>query len=361
MKQKLFVTLGGNSELPNYVQIEDPDIALITEQYHQYFLDLKDQMPENWSNVVEPSKIPTSFDSTGKQVVMPWGIAPAVLFYRADLFEKAGIDVNSIVTWEDFIEAGKKLQAVLPNTKMIGFPYPQGFSAFIRATMLQQGKDYFDEDGKISIYSKEGIEAAKLMQRFVNEGIAFDTTDWTGTIRASKTDDIAAIPYGIWWGGTLKDQAPEMKGKWKVTYLPVLAEGQPRTSIWGGASGAIVNVGDPVKQTASIEFVKNAMMTIEGQLIAYKQYGLIPTYLPTYEDAKFLESDPYFGAGFNELLAELVKAMPLSAKYTESFPEAQTLMESAYQAIVNDKADVEKTLQSTAEQLQNSTGVEMAK
>ncbi|MBW5381585.1 ABC transporter substrate-binding protein, partial [Brachyspira hampsonii] len=63
LKQKLFVTLGGNSELPNYVQIEDPDIALITEQYHQYFLDLKDQMPDNWSNVVEPSKISTSFDS----------------------------------------------------------------------------------------------------------------------------------------------------------------------------------------------------------------------------------------------------------------------------------------------------------
>ena len=360
LKQKLFVTLGGNGELPNVVQMEDIDTPLITEQYHQYFLDVKDQMPENWSNVVVASKISTSFDSTGKQVTMPFGIAPAALFYRADLFEKAGIDVNSIVTWEDFIEAGKKLQAALPNTKMIGFPYPQGFSAFIRATMLQQGKDYFDKDGKISIYSKEGIEAAKLMQRLVNENLSFDTTDWTGTIRASKTDDIATIPYGIWWGGTLKDQAPEMKGKWQVTYLPVLAEGQPRTSIWGGASGAIVNVGDPIKQTAALEFVKNAMMTIEGQLIAYKQYGLIPTYLPTYEDAKFLEADPYFGAGFNELLAELVKAMPLSAKYTESFPEAQTLMESAYQAIVNDKADVEKTLQSTAEQLKNSTGVDIA-
>ena len=53
--------------------------------------------------------------------------------------------------------------------------------------------------------------------------------------------------------------------------------------------------------------------------------------------------------------------MPLSAKYTEAFPDAQTMMESAYQAIVNDKADVEKTLQTTAEQLQNSTGIEMAK
>ncbi|MBW5410073.1 extracellular solute-binding protein, partial [Brachyspira hampsonii] len=211
LKQKLFVSLGGNGELPNVVQMEDIDTPLITEQYHEYFLDLKDQMPDNWSNVVVASKIPTSFDSTGKQVTMPFGIAPAALFYRADLFKKAGIDINSIVTWEDFIEAGKKLQAALPNTKMVGFSYTTGFSSFIRAMMLQQDRDYFDQDGKIAIYSKEGIEAAKMMQRLVNEGIAFDTTDWTGTIRASKTDDIASIPYGIWWGGTLKDQAPEMK------------------------------------------------------------------------------------------------------------------------------------------------------
>ncbi|ASJ20273.1 ABC transporter substrate-binding protein [Brachyspira hampsonii] len=361
LKQKLFVTLGGNSELPNYVQIEDPDIALITEQYHQYFLDLKDQMPDNWSNVVEPSKISTSFDSTGKQVVMPWGIAPAVLFYRADLFEKAGIDINSIVTWDDFIEAGKKLQAALPNTKMIGFPYTVGFSSLIRATMLQLGTDYFSKDGKIAIASEAGIEGAKLIQRFVNEGIAFDTTDWTGTIRASKTDDIATIPYGIWWGGTLKDQAPEMKGKWKATFLPVLVEGQKRTSIWGGASGSIINCGDPVKQTATLEFAKNAILSVENQMIAFKKYGLLPAYTPVYEEEEFYEEDPYFGKGFNELIPQLSKEMPLVAKYTEAFPDAQTLMESAYQDLVNNNADPAKTMENVAKELNNSTGIEIAK
>lgn len=360
LKQKLYVSLGANSDLPNLIQIEDVDIPLITENYHEYFLDLKDKMPNNWSNVVAPSKIPTSFDSTGKQVVTPAGIAPAVLFYREDLFKKAGINIEDIVTWEDFINAGKKLQSRLPNTKMIGMPYPQGFSAFIRAVMLQQNKDYFTKDGKIAIASKEAIEAGKLIQRLVLEGVAFDTTDWTGTIRACKTDDIASIPYGIWWGGTLKDQAPEMKGKWKATYLPVLKEGDAKTSIWGGASISVINVGDAVKQTAAVEFAKNAMLTIENQLLAYKSYGLIPTYLPTFDDDEFYEEDPYFGKGFNELVSELLKLMPLAAKYTEISPDTQTYMESAYQAIVNEKADPEQVLKYTAQQLKNSTGVDIA-
>ena len=289
--------LGANSDLPNLIQIEDVDVPLITENYHEFILDLKDKMPNNWSNIVAPSKISTSFDTTGKQVVMPFGIGIGVLFYREDLFKKAGINIEDIVTWEDYINAGKKLQSVLPNTKMIGMPYPQGFSAFIRAVMLQQNKDYFTKDGKIAIASKEAIEAGKLIQRLVLEGIAFDTTDWTGTIRACKTDDIASIPYGIWWGGTLKDQAPEMKGKWKVTYLPILKQGDIKTSIWGGASGAVVNVGDAVKQTAAVEFAKNAMLTVENQMLAYKSYGLIPTYLPTFDEDEFYEEDPYFGKG----------------------------------------------------------------
>lgn len=244
---------------------------------------------------------------------------------------------------------------------MIGFPYTVGYSSFIRAVMLQQGTDYFDKDGNIAIYSKPGIEAAKLLQRFVKEGIAFDTIDWTGTIRASKTDDIATIPYGIWWGGTLKDQAPEMKGKWKAAYLPVLEEGQPKTSIWGGAGGSIINVGDPIKQTATLEFAKNAILSVENQMMAFKKYVLLPAYTPVYDEKEFYEEDPYFGKGFNELIPELSKSMPLVAKYSEFTSEAQTLMESAYQAIVNDMADPEKILKDTAEQLKNNSGLELSK
>ena len=360
LKQKLFVALGADSDMPNLVQISDSDVPLITDTYHKYILDLKEQMPDNWSNLVSPSKISTSFDSTGKQVAMPFGVAAAALFYREDLFQKAGISTNDIITWDGFIEAGKKLQAALPNTKMIGFTYPKGYSDFIRAAMLQQGKDYFTKDGKIAISSEEAIEASKLLQRFINEGIAFDTTDWTGTIRASKTDDIATHLVGIWWGGTLKDQAPEMKGKWKATVMPIIKEGDNNSSVWGGASGSIINVGDPIKQTAALEFAKNAMMTVENQMLGYKKYGLVPTYLPTYEAEEFYEADQYFGEGFNELLSELIKNMPTSVQYTEIFHETVTIMESAYQEIVNNNTDPKKVLEDAAKQLQNSTGVEIA-
>ncbi|WP_236847141.1 hypothetical protein [Brachyspira catarrhinii] len=96
-------------------------------------------------------------------------------------------------------------------------------------------------------------------------------------------------------------------------------------------------------------------------MMAFKKYGLLPAYTPVYDEEEFYEEDPYFGKGFNELIPELIKSMPLVAKYSEFTSEAQTLMESAYQAIVNDMADPEKILKDTAEQLKNNSGLELSK
>ena len=96
-------------------------------------------------------------------------------------------------------------------------------------------------------------------------------------------------------------------------------------------------------------------------MMAFKKYGLMPAYTPVYDEAEFYEEDPYFGKGFNELIPELSKEMPLVAKYTEAFPDVQILMESAYQDIVNNNADAAKTLENVAKELNNSTGIEIAK
>ena len=44
LKQKLYVSFGAKSDLPNLIHIEDADIPLITENYHEYFLDLKNKI-----------------------------------------------------------------------------------------------------------------------------------------------------------------------------------------------------------------------------------------------------------------------------------------------------------------------------
>ncbi|WP_156099104.1 extracellular solute-binding protein, partial [Anoxybacillus sp. KU2-6(11)] len=48
----------------------------------------------------------TSVD--GKFYAMPFDAGPTGMFYRTDLFEKAGIKAEDIETWDDFLAAAKK-------------------------------------------------------------------------------------------------------------------------------------------------------------------------------------------------------------------------------------------------------------
>jgi lactose/L-arabinose transport system substrate-binding protein len=43
---------------------------------------------------------------------IPYEVNTSGFFYRKDLFEQAGVDINSIATWDDLLEAGKKIKEV---------------------------------------------------------------------------------------------------------------------------------------------------------------------------------------------------------------------------------------------------------
>ena len=362
LKQKLSVVLGSGSGIPDLIQLEDVDIPLYAETYPDYMLGLQEYMPENWSEIVDQSKVSISFDSTGKQIAIPWGSAPLVLFYRKDLFEQAGINIEDIVTYDDYIEAGKTLQEKLPEVKFLGMGYSGGFSEpLLRGLMIQQESCYLDKNGDLSAANEKGVRAATLIQRLKNENLTHNVVDWTGAIRANKQGAIASMLYGVWWGGTIKDQMSEMKGKWAIAPLPVFEEGQARTSVWGGSSMAVIHTKDPVKQGAALAFATNTLMSVDNQLVMFEKYGLLPAYLPTYEDSRFLKADPYFGVEFKEVLVDVMKQMPTSLNYTPYYPDIVIQMNAALEAILNEGKDPEQALKDAAQEAANAVGVNVNK
>ena len=78
------VILSSGNGVPDVIQIESDYIQTYAENYPQYFFDMKDYIKID--GVVDPSKIASSYDSTGKLVSIPWDSGPVVMFYRVDLF-----------------------------------------------------------------------------------------------------------------------------------------------------------------------------------------------------------------------------------------------------------------------------------
>lgn len=354
--ERYSVILSSGVGVPDIIQIESDYVQTFAETYPQYFFDMNGYI--DIEGKVDPSKISTSYDSEGKLVSIPWDSGPVVMFYREDLFNQAGIDINSIITFEDYISAGKKLKEKFPNITMTGLPFTQDENLF-RCLLVANKSYYLNNKGEITVASSKAIETLQMIKRLIDEGVAKNTINWDGGIVANKNGELASWIMGGWWGGTIKDQMPEMKGKWKIAPIPAFPDGA-RASSSGGA-GLSITASEPIKQAAALEFIKESLMTVDNQLMMYEKYSLFPSYLPTYDDKRFLKADEYFGENFNKILADVTKEIPNVIYASKDFAEIKNTVVSVYEDVLNNNRDIKSALEQAANQISGATGRKIVK
>lgn len=354
--ERYSVILSSGVGVPDIIQIESDYVQTFAETYPQYFFDMNGYI--DIEGKVDPSKISTSYDSEGKLVSIPWDSGPVVMFYREDLFNQAGIDINSIITFEDYISAGKKLKEKFPNIIMTGLPFTQDENLF-RCLLVANKSYYLNNKGEITVASSKAIETLQMIKRLIDEGVAKNTINWDGGIVANKNGELASWIMGGWWGGTIKDQMPEMKGKWKIAPIPAFPDGA-RASSSGGA-GLSITASEPIKQAAALEFIKESLMNVDNQLMMYEKYSLFPSYLPTYDDERFLKSDDYFGDDFNKILADVTKEIPNVIYASKDFAEIKNTVVSVYEDVLNNNRDIKSALEQAASQISGATGRKIVK
>ena len=354
--ERYSVILSSGVGVPDIIQIESDYVQTFAETYPQYFFDMNGYI--DIEGKVDPSKISTSYDSEGKLVSIPWDSGPVVMFYREDLFNQAGIDINSIITFEDYISAGKKLKEKFPNITMTGLPFTQDENLF-RCLLVANKSYYLNNKGEITVASSKAIETLQMIKRLIDEGVAKNTINWDGGIVANKNGELASWIMGGWWGGTIKDQMPEMKGKWKIAPIPAFPDGA-RASSSGGA-GLSITASEPIKQVAALEFIKESLMNVDNQLMMYEKYSLFPSYLPTYDDERFLKSDDYFGDDFNKILADVTKEIPNVIYASKDFAEIKNTVVSVYEDVLNNNRDIKSALEQAASQISGATGRKIVK
>lgn len=354
------VVLASGEGIPDIIQVESDFVQTYAEKYPQRFLDLKNIAPRDIDNNIDPSKIATSYDSDGKLVAIAWDSGPVVMYYREDLFKKVGIVPGSIVTYEDYIRLGKEFQTKMPNVKFTGWQFTQDDGLW-RNLMVQNNVYYLNNDGEITISSPKAVASIALLRRLIDEGLAVNTINWDGSIRASKNGEIATFIIGGWWGGTMKDQMPEMKGKWKAMEMPAFTKEGVRASSQGGST-LMITASDPLKQAASWAFIENALLSVDNQLLMYEEFGLFPSYIPVYEDERFKQVDPYFGSqNYNQLLGEITKKIPPAIYTSDDYSDIRNVAVSVYEEIINNNSDIQTTLDNAAKQINSITGRKIVK
>lgn len=345
---KIMPKLASDSDVPDIIQTQARDFPAFMKKFPGEFVDITDKtsglkskfLASSWESVTQDDKT----------YAMPWDMGPAAVYYRTDMFKEAGIDPAQIETWDDYIAAGKKLQAHFGgDVKMTGVsPELDPFEMFFS----QLGGNYVTTDGEIDLNSEQAKQALSMVKRFSDEGIAVDVKDWNGRITALKNNKIASVPYGVWFAGTIINSMADQKGKWGLMPFPAFTKGGNNQANLGGSILAITKQSKNVD--AAWKFIEYCLATDEGEAVMLK-FGLFPCYIPFYENAAFKTNNDYFGMPLYPFFAKLSEKIPPMHRGPIMLDAVKTI-ENMTGAALSGKS-VEEATANAAQELAKKTGL----
>jgi lactose/L-arabinose transport system substrate-binding protein len=250
-----------STSLPQLVEMGAVlDITLLVEPY-------KDLLPKvAWEMLTYQGKI--------------YGVAansPASgLFWRYDICEKYKIDPDQVKTWDDFIEAGKKMATDSGGKNFLMYTPAAGIGSTFTAIRQQYRAEILTSDMKVAIgpESQPWIDALALSKKLLDAKISTVMDEWTEPwYQAIKDGSLASYPIGTWFVETIKQQAPDSTGKWYFTPFAVPKAGMDPYTNSGSASCAVSSQSKNVD--AAFEWVKAWTLDPHGTLdIGLKTLGI---------------------------------------------------------------------------------------
>ncbi len=350
---KLATTLNTGKGLADVILLEGEQVSGYASKYPEGFADLSDIVEKDDYLPVKMGEVTVN----DKVVGFPWDAGPVALFYRTDYFEQAGVNPEDIKTWDDFIEAGKKVTATCKTpsgepVKML--PISPNSSNFWKMLLTEKGAGYFDAEGNTSVNSPEALECMEMAKKIYDAEIALNYTDWAEYEGVVVNQSVATIPEAVWMIGTIKDKGPDQSGKWGVMNLPAF----PGEEISGSTNGGsdIVIPATSANVDLAKEFVKFAMTDVDLQADGFVNYGLFPSYIPAYDAEVFTEPDEFFGGQkIYETFIELGKKVP-AVNYTENYNEALKAAGSACAKVYLEGQDPKTVLENLEKDLVSKFG-----
>jgi arabinosaccharide transport system substrate-binding protein len=265
-------------------------------------VDLKDMLTEGGFMKDLVAAREALYSYKGKTYGIEHALTPCVSYYRADVYEGAGIDVSKIETWDDWIAAVKPL--VKDDVVVCGFPNHE-------LLLRQAGFDYFDKDGNVTldIDQSNAIMQWVLDLRDVHK-IARQPPAGDAWYTALKDGKFLCEPTEADWGaGFLRDNVPDGKGKWKAMPLPAREKGGSRTSCYGGTGNCISKYSKYIDD--GWKFQQHSMLSVEGNVQRFLETALWPPYIPAMNDPRLHKPDEYYsGQDLGGVFAEVAPGVP---------------------------------------------------
>jgi multiple sugar transport system substrate-binding protein len=269
--QALRLALASGEELPTMIQmnyIGVPEFASAG-----VLMDMSEWIDPYRDDMLEGTKVMVDYE--GKAVTVPRQAKTKIWYYRADMFDEAGIDAAAVQSYEDYMEAGRTLHEAFPESYIMNIgPQPIHYWYFMILTHWPSEEIRIaNEDGSYNIVGNEHYETLLTwLNDWYTSGIAFNTDDWSADWQPAFNDGvIAGDLVSQWMDFFLPSFAPDQKGLWAKALWPEF-------NVSGSEAGGGVMVIPQGVDNAELgfDFLSKQYLDAEGAIALWEMESRAP-------------------------------------------------------------------------------------
>ncbi|GGJ51853.1 ABC transporter substrate-binding protein [Virgibacillus salexigens] len=309
-----------------------PDIADIELSRYANYLQGEPQL-EPMNEYVEPvleESVTSRFElyaKDGNYYGIPTHVGATVMYYNTEIMDQAGVDIDEIKTWDDFVEAGKK---VVENTDSVMWNVGTGdFLMDFWPMISQQNSDFFNEDGEVILDNETNSKTLQFLHDIIyGENIAELTP---GAMNQSEEfygymndGGAASILAPLWYMGRFIDNMPDLEGKIAIRPMPAWEDGGNRSAGMGGTGTVVTNQTEEAELAK--EFLAFTKLSEEGNKNLWTVLGFDPPRWSVWESEAVRQDNKYyhyFGTGIFDTLLDLKDEIN-ELNITEYTPDVST-------------------------------------
>jgi arabinosaccharide transport system substrate-binding protein len=259
---------------------------------------------------------------------MDYHVGATVMYYNTDIMNAAGVDIDSIKTWADFVAAGKTVLAKT-GKPMTAYETTEHWSMY--PLMNQQGSDVFGPDGSVILDNDINNKTLQFLLDNIRSGIAvkapggfMHAEEWYAYMNEGN---VGAIVMPAWYMGRFTDYMPDLKGKIAIRPMPVFNATDKRSAGMGGTGTGITN---QAKDAALCkDFLAFAKLDREQSIKTWTLLGFDPLRWDVWDDPVMKAPNKYtdyFGDGvFDVLYTVKDEFNPLNI--TAAYPQGITVLQ----------------------------------
>ena len=289
--------------------------------------------------------------AAGKLVALPWFMDSGLLYYRADLLDKYGLDPPE--TFEDLVKAARTVLDGEGDERLKGYVWQgkqyEGLVCVALEFLWANGGRVIGADGTCALEGPEAVESLRFMHDLIYEHRIvpeFVTTFDEEAARNSFGNGGAVFmrnwPY-CW--NLYQQEGSKVKGKVGCTVVPHFEGHESAGTLGGWQLGVNRNTRHP---EAAVRLVRH-LTGPEAQKALAVELGFSPSRRSVYGDPEIVEKQPFI-AGLEDVMAHATPRpvtpfyLMISQVLQAEFSAALTGRKSAEDALAEAKEKIDGIL-----------------